>query len=855
MKFLLVLFIGLCPFFSVTAQGIKGNVTNLDGRPVPYASIFVKGTTIGVSANSDGDFIMRLKPGNYTIECKSVGYAAAKMSVSVDEMITVNFQLKPVQLTLSEVIVKSNGEDPAYAIIREAIKKRTFYNNQINASIVDRYNKDVLSVRKMPQRFFGKKIPTDAFVDMALDTTGKGILYLSESISKVYRKQPDKMKMEVLNSRVSGSDNFGFTFPVVISLYTNNVKVFLEKLNPRGFVSPIADGAISFYRFKFLGNFFENGKMIHSISVTPRRKFEPLFTGTINIIDEDWSIHSYDLFLTRTAQLELVDTVSIKQIQIPVSGDVWQPGSQVVDITFNVLGIGMFGSFLNVYSNYNIDPKLSKKFFDNVIIEYDTSVTNKQRSWWDSIRPQPLNAEELRNYKVKDSIFFTRRDSANTRSMRDSLRKWQGGLKPLSLIIPPGIHRTHYADTSIHDFQWGIEPFMLTTSYNTVEGITSTFIPYFKKNKGESDFVIEPELRYGFYNKHFNPSLNVEWNVKRRKRDEKFLSRSWLLSVGKRVSQFNKKNPIDPLINTMSTIYYGNNYMKIYENYFGELNYNKSWENGMGLDVGLLYEDRIPLENSTIYTKHDGDVANLTPNYPIELMSENFMRHQALSLGASIRFQPGQRYIQLPNNKVSLGSKYPVFSFTYQKGIKGLLGSDVNFDKWRIRAFGSKNLHLVGTLDYQFITGGFLNRKAVQVQDYQHFIGNLTGLLNQAQGSFQLASYYAHSTTAPVYVEGHLDYHLNGLITNKIPLFRKLKFYLVTGANALYVNNNNNYAELYVGLENILKVLRVDFITGYENGTGTLSRIKVGFGGLLASRFMDPYVSGRTRKISNSRAF
>lgn len=855
MKFLLVLVIGLCPFFSAKAQGIKGHVTNLDGRPVPYASIFVKGTTIGVSANSDGDFFMRLNPGNYTIECKSVGYTAAQMSVSVDEMITVNFQLKPVQLTLSEVIVKSNGEDPAYAIIREAIKKRTFYNNQINASIVDRYNKDVLSVRKMPQRFFGKKIPADAFVDMALDTSGKGILYLSESISKVYRKQPDKMKMEVLNSRVSGSDNFGFTFPVVISLYTNNVKVFLEKLNPRGFVSPIADGAISFYRFKFLGNFFENGKMIHSIRVTPRRKFEPLFTGTINIIDEDWSIHSYDLFLTRTAQLELVDTVSIKQIQIPVSGDVWQPGSQVVDIVFNVLGIGMYGSFLNVYSNYNIEPKFSRKFFDNVIIEYDTSVTNKQRSWWDSIRPQPLNAEELRNYKVKDSIFFTRRDSANTRSMRDSLRKWQGGFKPLYLIVPPGIHRTHYADTSIHDFQWGIEPFMLTTSYNTVEGITSTFIPYFKRKKGESDFVIEPELRYGFYNKHFNPSLNVEWNVKRRKRDEKYLSRSWLLSVGKRVSQFNKKNPIDPIINTMSTIYYGNNYMKVYENYFGELNYNKSWENGMGLDVGLLYEDRIPLENSTIYTKHDGDVVNLTPNYPIELMSENFMRHQALTLGASVRFQPGQRYIQLPNYKVSLGSKYPVFSVTYQKGIKGLLGSDVNFDKWHIRAFGSKNLHLVGTLDYQFITGGFLNRKEVPVQDYQHFKGNLTGLLNQAQGSFQLASYYAHSTTAPVYVEGHLDYHLNGLITNKIPLFRKLKFYSVTGANALYVNNNNNYAELYVGLENILKVLRVDFIAGYENGTGTLSRIKVGFGGLLASRFMDPYIGGRTRKLSNSRAF
>lgn len=847
MKLLFLLCIELVFSIAVKAQGIKGHVANTQGKEVPYASVIVKGTTTGVSANKDGDFFLRLPAGNYTIECKSVGYATQEKAVVVAGDVVVNFTLNTVQLTLDEVVVKSNGEDPAYAIIREAIKKRPFYNNQVKASVVERYNKDVISIRKMPARILGKKIPTDSFEEMALDSAGKGIIYLSESISKVFRAEPDKFKMEVLNSRVSGSDNFGLTFPVVISLYTNNVKVFSETLNPRGFVSPIADGAIGFYKFKFLGNFFENGKMIHSIRVTPRRKYEPLFTGTINITDDDWMVHSYDLLLTRTAQLELVDTVVIRQIQIPVTNDIWQPGNQIVDVGFSILGLRLYGSFLNVYSNYDITPNFPKKFFDKVVIKYDTAVTGKQKVWWDSIRPLPLNTEELRNYKIRDSVYKSERDSANTRSMRDSLRKWQGKFKPQYVFIVPGIHRTHYADTSIHDYRWGIEPLMLNTSYNTVEGLNASFIPYYLKKKGESEYVVEPELRYGFYNGHFNPSLNLEWNTRQRKRNAKYMERSWKLSFGKRVNQFNRENPIDPLINMFSTIYYGNNYMKIYENYFGELKYARKWESGLVLGIDARFEDRIPLENSTIYTKHDKDVVNLTPNYPVELMTSNFIRHQAFSIKASVKFQPGQRYIQFPDFKVALSSRYPVFSFSYEKGIKGLFGSDVDFDKWNLRVFGRKNLKLAGAFDYQVVTGGFLNRKVVPVQDYRHFNGNLTRILSSVQGSFQLASYYAHSNIAPVFLEGHVDYHLNGLLTNKIPLFRMLNFFLVTGSNAFYVNNHNNYAEVYVGLENIFKAFRVDWIGGYENGVGTLSRIKVGFGGILSSRVMNLQNGIRTR--------
>src|ERR1700712_2740278 len=114
------------------------------------------------------------------------------------------------------------------------------------------------------------------------------MIFLSESITKVAMQQPGKVKLEVVSGRESGSNGFGFSFPTFISFYQNNVTVFASQLNPRGFISPIADGALNYYRYKFLGSFWEDGKAINAIRVTPRRNYEPLFSGIITITDEDW---------------------------------------------------------------------------------------------------------------------------------------------------------------------------------------------------------------------------------------------------------------------------------------------------------------------------------------------------------------------------------------------------------------------------------------------------------------------------------------------------------------------------------------------------------------------------------------
>ena len=832
MQKLLLLFI---VFFSLhsTAQKIYGTVFNTKGDLLPYATVTIKGTTTGASANNKAKFSFSVASGNYTIVCQHIGFTKQEKIVVVnkqdDEII---FILTEQKLDLKEVVVKKGGEDPAYAIIRNAIKKRNYYSKQVNAFECDLYTKDIMKLRMLPKKIMGKKIPEADRKSIGLDSTSQGIIYLSESIAKVHTQQPDKFKMEVLSSRVSGSGGFGFTFPTFISLYNNNVKIFTDRFNPRGFVSPIADGAIGFYKYKFLGSFFEDGKEINKILVIPRRNYEPLFSGEIYITEGDWRIHSCDLALTKTSQLELIDTLQIAQIYVPVSGEVWCVKNQLLHFNFKQFGIDAVGNFVNVYSNYNINPSFSKKYFNNIIIKYDTAVNKKTAAYWDTIRPVPLEPEEKKDYQIKDSVYQLQKDSLLSKRSVDSLNKKQGKIKPID-IFWRGLSRRHYTKTNTTN--WGVESIIKNMEYNTVEGVVINTNLFYNKylKKIKSNFSVQPHLRYGFSNTHLNAWADINFNTRDWGSDKKIKRQSWALSGGKRVSQFNKESTVTPLNNTITTLFWGDNFMKIYENYFGSIGFNKRYESGFRFSINALYENRVPIENTSKFTFFKKDTVNITPNYPFEKITQQFASHQAFVISFDISIKPGQKYIKFPNRKVPIGSKYPTFSFNYTKGIKNIFGSDVSFDKWKFTVNDSKNFKLAGELKYKIGVGGFLNNKKVFIQDYQHFNGNRSTAASEYINSFQLAPYYANSTVEKFYSFGHIEHHFNGLLTNKIPLFKKLNWNLAAGSNAFYMNKNSNYAEVFVGLENIFKILRVDFVAAYANGKKGLTGFRIGFGGVI----------------------
>lgn len=824
-----------CIFISSYCQAIavKGRVTDDKDQPLPFATVFIKGTTTGTTTNAAGQYQLDLAPGQYTVVCQYIGFKRTELPLNVNASTQIlDFHLQPVNMQIKEVVVKANGEDPAYAIIRQAIKKRHFYQEQVKEYTCMSYIKGTIGMKNVPGRFMGQKIDKK---EMGVDSTGKGMIFLSESVTKISARLPDKIKLEVISSRKSGG-GFGLSFPAIISFYDNNVSAVITQMGPRGYISPIAENALAYYKYRLEGTFTEEGKTVNKIQVIPRRKQEPLFSGYIFITDDDWRIHSTDLILTSEYQLELMDTLEIRQTHVPVTADIWRVKDQVMHISFNKFGFRMGGSFVNVYSDYNVHPDFPPKFFDNTFLKYDSAFDKQGHTYWDSIRPVPLETTEVKDYHEKDSIAKAARDSSFSRYHLDSLQRKQKPVKTMDVLWNGVKHKYYFRrDSSIQYHSLGVKGLLKSLKYNTVEGLVIALEPDLNIYTGEeSSLRITPFLRYGLSNTHFNAYTQIDYS-NRSKVQKRYGRNDWSLAGGKRVSQFNQDNPIDNIANEFYTLFLKENYMKLYENWFGKLRYTRTFQTNDRLSLGATYESRNPVENTTDFVIFKNDRKQFTPNHPYELANVPFEKHQALILDVDFTFQPGQQFVELPDRKIPFGSKYPTFKVGYSKGIPNVANSIVDFDKWSFSVQDNMNFKLLGEFRYRLGAGGFLNDRNVQIPDYQHFNGNQTFYNMKYLNSFQLAPYYQYSTTAPFYATANVEHHFNGLLTNKIPLFNRLKWNLVAGANAFYVNSDNNYVEVFGGIENILKMIRVDVVAGYQSKEDTRIGVRVGFGGILGN--------------------
>ena len=114
--------------------------------------------------------------------------------------------------------------------------------------------------------------------------------------------------------------------------------------------------------------------------------------------------------------------------------------------------------------------------------------------------------------------------------------------------------------------------------------------------------------------------------------------------------------------------------------------------------------------------------------------------------------------------------------------------------------------------------------------DYQHFNGNQTILANSDYlNSFKLLPYYTYSTNKQ-YVEAHAEHHFNGFIFNKIPLLKKTKLQEVAGFHFLYTDKLSQYYEINFGVENIFRVVRVDYVMSYGMNGQLMNGFLIGLG-------------------------
>ncbi len=96
-----------------TDANIFGHVVS-EGNHIPFANVYIKGTTIGVSTDETGHYkIVNIPSGRHIVVAQFVGYKPVEQILVIAEgqTIEVNFELEPDMLGLDEIVVTADRND------------------------------------------------------------------------------------------------------------------------------------------------------------------------------------------------------------------------------------------------------------------------------------------------------------------------------------------------------------------------------------------------------------------------------------------------------------------------------------------------------------------------------------------------------------------------------------------------------------------------------------------------------------------------------------------------------------------------------------------------------------------------
>ena len=806
MRYLILVF--FCSL-SVSAQ-LKGKITNLDNQPIPFVNIYIENSYVGTTSNEQGQYELAVpRPGKYSIVFQFLGFKTQTKTVEIKEFPhNLDITLLEENISLNEVVISSK-ENPANRIIRAAIAERKAQLEKINSFSADFYSKGIIRLKDVPNKFLGQEVGD---LDGVLDSTRSGILYLSETVSKLNYEKPDKLSEKIIASKVSGDSN-GFSFnnasDVDFNFYNNTINLNSD------IVSPIADYAFNYYTYKLEGVFYDNGgRLISKINVFPRRENDRVFSGVIYIVEDQWEIYGLELSVTGAQiQSPALDVLTFKQnASYDEKNNYWIVRSQTINFEFGFLGFKGNGSFVANYSNYKLNPNFEKSVFTNEVLSFEPEANKKDSTYWNTLRPVPLTSEEFKDYIKKDSI----QTLYNSKTYLDSIDANSNKFKLGNLISG------YSYENSFENKVFSVSSPLNSFNFNTVQGFnTNLDINYTKRyNEFKKYLSIGGQLNYSFETHRLRGTVGANYKFN----DINDLKIGF--STGIKVQQFNAQEPISILINELSSLLFEENYMKLFENRFVKLNYEQELFNGFRFGTALSFENRRGLFNNTDYTfidKADKSYTSNNPLAPLNFESVPFENHNILKLklNGAIRF--GQKYLSYPDSKFNLdNSKYPKLNFSFEKGF-GATNSTYNYDHLSVNISQNFSLENKGNFSYNLFGGTFFGAESVAFMDAKHINGNQTHVnLNDTYlSSFKNVGYYDFSTSEN-YLEYHFEHDFKGYLLGRITLINKLNYNLILGVHGVTSNNQKPYNEFSVGVNNIgwkkYRFLRVDYVRSYHSG-------------------------------------
>ena len=817
------IFLSHAQSFTSASGIVKDSIT---GEPLPFVSVYFDGSTIGAMTDDNGTFTLQNNQGYTKLAAASLGYDTKFIDLKPGKKNdNLEVLLKPTAFEISEVVVKPKREkytrkdNPAVELIKKVIAHKN--DNRIEAKPeyqTEVYEKLSLSLDNFnPNLDKNKFLKKFKFIKNYLDTSefnGKPILTVSvrENLSDFYyRKSPKAEKTIVRAKRMQGidktlDDGGGITSNLEeifksINIFDNNIPILLNR-----FVSPLSSTlATTYYHYYIMDTLDVGGDKCVDLAFVPANSESYGFTGRLYItLDGNYAVKKVLLNTPANINLNWVDKLRIEQEFKQMPDSTWVLDQENTFVNFYVVKgtQQLYAHQLRNYDNYNFNVQNADSVFGLLgALHVLPEATAQPDTFWTHNRPIPLKEKED---ALKDLLGQLRKVPA-----------FNAIIKTAEILITGYIPTAN--DKKVTKFDFG--PMNTTFSANHLEGFrmrvggmtTANLNPYWFASGylayGTNDRKIKYNLKltHSFTKKEYhegeNPVNNLsfiqEYDVYTPGQDFLFTSKDNIFVAWKVGEPVTKMQYIRKSV----------------------LQYEKEWLNGLTWKSWIMNQNN-EAAGTLQYIKRD-ESGNL---YHIKDFTTS-------EIGTQLRFAPGERAYNGRSGKESvfnLSKDAPVFKLSHQLGIKGVLGGDYKYNHTEISAEKRIWLSSFGHIDAQV--------KAGKVWDKVPFPLLILPNTNQSV-TIQPEAFHMMNALEFVtdqYVSFNATYYLKGWILNRIPGIKWLRLREVLSFNMIYggLTDKNNptltpglfllpdgtqplgstpYMECSVGLENIFKILRIDY--------------------------------------------
>ncbi|MFM2156211.1 MAG: hypothetical protein RL516_960 [Bacteroidota bacterium] len=780
--------------FTIFGQSttITGKVTDaLTNEAVPFATVIFKGSNIGTNTDFEGNFRLNSATPTDSILCTLVGYKPVLMRVKKGETQIINIVLSTNQFEFQEVVIRP-GENPALQIIRNIIEHKPDNDpSKLSSYQFEVYNKLEFDITNINDKLKNNKLlkPFNFIWDNidSSETNSKPFLpfFISESLSDIYFKSNPKDKREIIKaSKISGLENATVTqflgdMYQKVDIYGNFIDLF-----GKSFVSPTSNIGTLYYKYYLLDSTFINNKWCYKIKFRPRRPEDLTFLGELWVNDTTWAIKKIDMRISAKANINWVEDMAIVQEYTYFNNQQWMLSKDklVVDFAAKDDGTGFIGRKTTSYRDFHINEQPIDSIFkgaENIIVKVDAA--DKSAEFWDNSRHDSLSNRELQIYHMVDTI--------------KSLPAFQTYVNLITMFF------TGYKD--IGKIELG--PYYTFYSFNKIEG-NRFRIGARTSDDFSTKIQLDGYVAYGLKDERFKYGGGIRYKLSDKPRQ--FIG----VNYKNDVQQLGQSDNAFQDDNVLSSLFRRNPANRLNNIEYHKAWYEIEWVPGISNRITYQHTKFTPLGDLKINYYYNDDTTDIRNSY------------KSTELNLYFRFAYREKFVAGKVDRVSLGSDYPILQVNYTQGIKGLESGFFNYQKINAKVDDLLRLAPFGYA-YWAITAGRIWGKVPYPLLEMH-PGNETYFYDYA--AFNLMNYFEF--VSDYYLTGTAVQHFDGFFFNKIPLMRKLQWREIAQVKAVWggINKRNldilenksafttlrskPYVEVGAGVENIFKILRVDFL-------------------------------------------